>query len=61
MDAKTTAAHLIADYVKIVKDFTIAKACALHHAESIQAEYDIDFDPGKHILWKEIVNQIKTF
>lgn len=61
MDARTTAAHLIADYVNIVKDLTMAKACALHHAEYIQAEYDIDLDPGKHILWKEIVKQIKLF
>jgi hypothetical protein len=61
MDARTTAANLIADYLTIVRDLNVATLCATHHAQGIEAEYDIDLDPGKHIFWKEVVKQIKTF
>ena len=61
MDAKTTAAHLILDYLTLLGNLDDAKACALIAAKLVAEEYDIDLDPQKRVLWDNIIYETKNF
>ena len=58
MDAKTTAANLFLDYLNITGAMDKARACAIHAATLVHNEYELDLDPGKHLLWKEVIKHL---